>query len=744
MTEPQISILSRSPKFCISQPGNYFDIKKDIATLQKKLKLAHNFKDSDYVDPSLVKHSTITEVKTNNEWLQYIVNVLDGLEPEPIQSASNVSREERNAIRELRENKNIVIKKADKTNVFVIMDTTYYRDKLVLQDHLNTSVYERTTEDADKKVFNAQTKLMDKHVKCLTKKEYKYITNYMWKTSNFYVNPKISKCKEIKERMRTNNRRYLKMQPPSTLKGRPIISGPISPTKHLSQLISKILAPLVPLQDSYIKDDWAFIKQLPRNLDYEAELFTCDVVSLYTSIPHDLGVEAIEFWLQEHRDKIPRRFTRDFIIDSILFILQNNNFYFDGHHYHQLEGTGMGVDFAGNYACLVMGYLEKVKLFGELLTPHFTEEERAMILEAFLRYVDDGFIFWPASLDINIFIGILNQLHPNIKYTVERGSVTINGETIVFLDIRVTLHNRKRIETELFYKVTNNHHYLEYDSFHAKHVKDNIPYSFFKKILVFTSDSKKEAAEIERMKYWLYNSGYPKYIVDKGLHNAKLQGPAPNPADKKDIIPFVTQNSSNFSCSQVTKKLQLLIDQCPDQETRDFFKSKDIIQAVRQPPNILRQLTSAKFDSEKVLPDSPGTYKCNNSGCKICVLYMEECQSVTGSNGTTWQIQSRITCHSRLVIYYLTCLGCGKCTKVGKTNVLRDRTNNHISDSKSGATTDTFDKHVFKCKKNHKEPLFKLNVLMEVNHYDKLLVYEEFFHKQGFDTINRKNATAAR
>ena len=80
---------------------------------------------------------------------------------------------------------------------------------------------------------------------------------------------------------------------------------------------------------------------------------------------------------------------------------------------------------------------------------------------------------------------------------------------------------------------------------------------------------------------------------------------------------------------------------------------------------------------------------------------------------------------------------------MGKTNVLRDRTNNHISDSKSGATTDTFDKHVFKCKKDHKEPLFKLNVLMEVNHYDKLLVYEEFFHKQGFDTINRKKATAA-
>ena len=162
---------------------------------------------------------------------------------------------------------------------------------------------------------------MKKHEKCLTAKELKFITNYEWKTSNFYVNPKISKCKEIKERMQKNNSNYLKMPPPESLKGRPIISGPMSPTKHLSKLIGKILAPLVPLQESYIKDDWSFIKQLPRELKYEAILFTCDIVSLYTSIPHDLGIDAIDYWIQHHRDKIPERFTRDFIINGVRSIM---------------------------------------------------------------------------------------------------------------------------------------------------------------------------------------------------------------------------------------------------------------------------------------------------------------------------------------------------------------------------------------------------------------------------------------
>ena len=194
MTAPQISILSRSPKFCVTQPGNYFDIKKDIAVLQKKVKLIEKFKDSDYQDHSIVKHSSISEVKTGNEWVQHMVNVLDGIEPEPINTPCNVTAAELKAIKELQQNRNIVIKKADKVNVFVIMDSDFYRDKLILEDHLNTPTYELTTADADKKVYIEQAKLMQKHEKCLTKKEMKFITDYEWKTSNFYINPKISKC----------------------------------------------------------------------------------------------------------------------------------------------------------------------------------------------------------------------------------------------------------------------------------------------------------------------------------------------------------------------------------------------------------------------------------------------------------------------------------------------------------------------------------------------------------------------
>ena len=137
----------------MTQQGNYFDIKKDIKVMTKKLKIIEKYKDANFRDESLLRMPSLHEVKTENAWVQHIVNVLENLEPEPINTPSNVTEEERRAVKELAENRNIVIKKADKTNIFVVMDSTYYKNKLVLNDHLNTPTYERTTSDADVEMF---------------------------------------------------------------------------------------------------------------------------------------------------------------------------------------------------------------------------------------------------------------------------------------------------------------------------------------------------------------------------------------------------------------------------------------------------------------------------------------------------------------------------------------------------------------------------------------------------------------
>ena len=79
------------------------------------------------------------------------------------------------------------------------------------------------------------------------------------------------------------------MQLPEDLKGRPVVGGPNSPIQVISGLLEKIFTPIVLCLKTYIKDDWNFIRKLPSNVDYPCVLASCDVVSLCTSIPHNLG-----------------------------------------------------------------------------------------------------------------------------------------------------------------------------------------------------------------------------------------------------------------------------------------------------------------------------------------------------------------------------------------------------------------------------------------------------------------------
>ena len=108
--------------------------------------------------------------------MKSICNKLESLEPEMNSIKDNVTPEERNALEYLRNNKDIVIKKADKSNIIVIMDKQYYKNKLVLADHLETPTYERVSDDIDNEVIQKQNELLEEHQSCLTKNEKDYIS----------------------------------------------------------------------------------------------------------------------------------------------------------------------------------------------------------------------------------------------------------------------------------------------------------------------------------------------------------------------------------------------------------------------------------------------------------------------------------------------------------------------------------------------------------------------------------------
>ena len=495
---------------------------------------------------------------------------------------------------------------------------------------------------------------------------------------------------------------------------------------------------------SYVKDDIDMLRKLPRKIDPDSDLYSFDVVSLYTSIGHQLGIEALSYWCDKLRNHIPERFTKDFIIKACHFILTNNFFQFNEHFWHQLIGTPMGTKFAPPYACLTMGYLEETRLYPRLPLL-FSPSVCNMIIEFFRRYIDDCFQPWSRSADINTFFNLLNDLHPDITFTMEKG-VKVQGSTcsifyikLNFLDITIILHQDGRIETDIFYKDTNTHDYLDYYSSHPTHVKDNIPFTLAKKIIVFCSNPVTEKIRLEELRQHLLKCNYDRKIIDKGFKNASLQGPAP-PKETKNIT-FVSTFSPNYDTNYITKTAQKILDGCNNDRIRSIFNNTKVTLATKQPPNILRQLSHAKFPSSGNKSKPDGLYKCCDPDCEICLYFIQEGTSFITSNGFKWTVQGHITCKTRNVLYFLTCLACNIETYTGKTKTQTNkRMNNHRSQCRSGRTTDKFDLHVHECIKKNKltsEPFFSVRAFMTVKDAEMLSTYETYLHKRGFDTMNR-------
>ena len=740
LTRSQISLLTKGPKFCPTKNGNFLQIKSDTSDFTRKLKLMEIFHEYTYEENSIVKEKSNFVPVSKDKHLNEIVSKIEHTDPPRTKCKDNIKTSERNALNELTSYNDIVIKKADKGNTLVIMDAEFYRDKLVLHDHLLQPTY-RKVKESEAKVTGKLKKLLKEHKDCLTTKEIKYINDFEWGHSNLYVLPKIHKNKTIIEKVNETDNVYLHMNTPSDLKARPIISGRNSQTSRLSELLEKILTPLVPNLKSFVKDDYDMLRKLPRTLEPNFELYSFDVVSLYTNISHELGIEALSYWYDKLRHLIPRRITKEFLLKACSFVLKNNFFQFDAEFWHQLIGTAMGTKFAPPYACLTMGYLEETKLYPKLPLL-YTPSVCRMIIEMFLRYIDDCFTPWPRDLDINTFKDTLNQLHPDIQFTMEKCiSYTEDGKTyqrINFLDIMIILCDDGKIITDIYYKDTNTHDYLNYESAHPTHTKNNIPYTLAKKIHVFCTDPKTESKRMSDLREYLINSSYDTKIIDRGFKNALLQGPANKPTNNVTMVSTYVQN---YDIKHITKEAQKLFDECNNPRIRKIFGDTKITLATKQPPNLVRQLTSASFVSEGNNEQRNGLFKCRRTNCEMCQMFVQEGASFETSNGTVWNVQGHVTCKSRNVLYFLKCLACnGATTYTGKTKTqFNIRVNNHRKDCRSGETSDTFDLHVHECIKTNNfknEPFFQVFAFLTVKEESMLLTYETYLHKRGFDTMN--------
>ena len=83
--------------------------------------------------------------------------------------------------------------------------------------------------------------------------------------------------------------------------GRPVISYCGIPTEKAPKFLDHHLKPVMQSSSSYIKHSGDFLKKIKQigNVRENSILVTADVVGLYPSIPHELGLKALEKALEK-------------------------------------------------------------------------------------------------------------------------------------------------------------------------------------------------------------------------------------------------------------------------------------------------------------------------------------------------------------------------------------------------------------------------------------------------------------
>ena len=174
---------------------------------------------------------------------------------------SNLPAKERNALKSLNSDKDIIILPADKGNATVIMSTAVYEQNI--QELLDPNTYKIVNKDPNGRILWLANKLIKEssidgvNKKCLCKSEAL--------PPRLYGLPKIHKD-----------------QTPL----RPIVSAIGSPTYELAKYLASLLKPHIGRTDTYVKDSTHFIEQLKAiKLQTDDRLVSFDVVSLFTKVP---------------------------------------------------------------------------------------------------------------------------------------------------------------------------------------------------------------------------------------------------------------------------------------------------------------------------------------------------------------------------------------------------------------------------------------------------------------------------
>ena len=483
----------------------------------------------------------------------------------------------------------------------------------------------------------------------ISEQDFKFLSQGGHRTSVFYMFPKIHKNK-------------------IPVPCRPTVSSCDSPTEKISMLLDIILQPYVLDTKSHIRDTSDFLQKVSKiKLKDNGWLFTMDIMSLYTNIPHDEGISCIKELLNSKRQN--QLLTNENLLRLLEMVLKLNNFTFNNKNYLQINGTAMGTRVAHTYANLFMDSIERKYIYLRRIKPRI-----------WFRFIDDVWgIFQGTEAELLQFVEYCNSFHDLIKFTIEYSMTQV-----AFLDV-ITYRYCDRINSTLYIKPNDTHSYLDYNSCHPQSNKSSIPYSQFLRIR--RNCTKWIEFLIHSIKLYIHFSmrGYPHRLVSSALVRVNKLSQTECMFSKKEesikdaIYCIIEFNSTNPPVKEWIQELWPTLYRSSgtrtliDQEIVFGFRKPKSLQDILVHTNIYGNSTKKK--------KQPPKCKCRN--CRHCPLFNRSGEVKSHSTNRIYRSLVNITCNSSNLIYLIECIICG-IQYVGQTkNKILIRMNQHYSSIKN-------------------------------------------------------------
>ena len=410
------------------------------------------------------------------------------------------------AANNLKHNDKIVIRKADKSSMYVILNKEEYLSKVdsILADSSKFQLIKRNPTEQLKQNANRLVETLNAVQDDL--KIPKIIGDF--KPGYLYGNVKTHKEGNPL---------------------RPIISQIPTPTYNLAKRLNQIISPYIPNQFC-LKSSADFIDLLQTNKQ-EGIIASLDVESLFTNVPINDTIKIILHEVYNHDHLLPPKIPPYILGEFLKLCTKEAPFKCPrGKLYVQIEGVAMGSPLGPTFANFYMGNLEKTIFSDPDMKPSI-----------YARYVDDTFV---QVKDENELIKLKNCFQSNSKlnFTYE---LSIDNK-LPFLDVLVESSDNT-FNTRVYHKPTDNGNCMNGDSECVDKYKVSVITNYLNRAYKVSKTWEDFHIEVLHIKQRLINNNYTNSMVDTEINKFLTQKETKDNKKDKNSIPVYYESQMHLN-----------------------------------------------------------------------------------------------------------------------------------------------------------------------------------------------------